>query len=486
MDPVNGVMMQYFEWYVPANASLWNELSMNAGALAAKGITGLWIPPCYKGSGGLNDVGYGVYDLYDLGEFDQKNSIPTKYGTRADFLRALETAKSSGIAVYADIVFNHKDGGDETEKFLAQEVNWDDRNETESGWYLIEAYTKFTFPGRKGKYSGMIWNHECFDALTYNALTKNNDHLYRIKNKTFSTQVSHEHGNDDYLMANDLDTSYDPVRKELLHWAQWFYRLTRIDGFRIDACKHIRFSFFDEWLTSMRTIFNEEFFSVGEYWSGDVNDLHDYISATGGIMSLFDVPLHYNFFTASNSWDQYDMRQILSGTLMEQQPVKAVTFVDNHDTQPCQALESPVQDWFKPLAYALILLRGEGYPCIFYADYFGASYSDKNRNIKIPSVQALLDQLLFARKAYGFGNQEDYFDHPNTIGWTRLGNDAHPGSMAVVLTNGSAGYKDMNMYRSFAVYADCTGNVPGTVKTDERGWATFPCPAGGVSVWLEK
>ena len=38
-------------------------------------------------------------------------------------------------------------------------------------------------------------------------------------------------------------------------------------------------------------------------------------------------------------------------------PELAVTLVDNHDTQPLQALEAPVEAWFKPMAYALILLR---------------------------------------------------------------------------------------------------------------------------------
>ena len=52
-----------------------------------------------------------------------------------------------------------------------------------------------------------------------------------------------------------------------------------------------------------------------------------------------------------------------------------MTLVENHDTQPMQALESPVADWFKPLAYSIILMRAEGYP-IFYPDYYGANYSD--------------------------------------------------------------------------------------------------------------
>jgi hypothetical protein len=43
------------------------------------------MPPAYKGSAGINDVGYGVYDIWDLGEFDQRGGIPTKYGTREEY-----------------------------------------------------------------------------------------------------------------------------------------------------------------------------------------------------------------------------------------------------------------------------------------------------------------------------------------------------------------------------------------------------------------
>lgn len=45
-----------------------------------------------------------------------------------------------------------------------------------------------------------------------------------------------------------------------------------------------------------------------------------------------------------------------------------MTLVANHDTQPLQALEAPVEAWFKPLAYALILLRENGVPSVFYPD----------------------------------------------------------------------------------------------------------------------
>lgn len=37
------------------------------------------------------------------------------------------------------------------------------------------------------------------------------------------------------------------------------------------------------------------------------------------------------------------MSQIFSGTLVEADPFHAVTLVTNHDTQPLQALEAPVE-----------------------------------------------------------------------------------------------------------------------------------------------
>ena len=37
------------------------------------GFSAIWLPHLpYKGVGGIHDNGYGVYDLYHLGEFNQK------------------------------------------------------------------------------------------------------------------------------------------------------------------------------------------------------------------------------------------------------------------------------------------------------------------------------------------------------------------------------------------------------------------------------
>lgn len=84
----NGTMMQYFEWYLPNDGNHWTRLQNDAANLANKGVTAVWIPPAYKGTS-QNDVGYGAYDLYDLGEFNQKGTVRTKYGTKAQLKSAI-------------------------------------------------------------------------------------------------------------------------------------------------------------------------------------------------------------------------------------------------------------------------------------------------------------------------------------------------------------------------------------------------------------
>lgn len=47
--------------------------------------------------------------------------------------------------------------------------------------------------------------------------------------------------------------------------------------------------------------------------------------------SFFDVPLHDNFWRASEAGSKYDLRKILNNTLVSLRPKAAVTFVDNHE-----------------------------------------------------------------------------------------------------------------------------------------------------------
>jgi alpha-amylase len=490
MSDYNGVMMQYFHWYCPEDGSLWNQVAEKALELAKAGITSLWLPPAYKGTGGGMDVGYGIYDLFDLGEFDQKGSVRTKYGTKDEYVRAIQTAQKAGIRIYADVVFNHKLGADLEEEMEATPFSQEDRTETVGEYQHIKAWTHFTFPGRAGKYSKMEWHWWHFDAIDYNAFNEGESAVYLLKGKSFDNNVDLEKGNFDYLMGCDLDMENPEVVGELKYWGEWCYDTTNVDGFRFDAVKHVSAEFFQQWIEHVRNYAKRDLFAVGEYWSYETEALHHFIEATDGKVSLFDAPLHYNFHIASQAGETYDLRQIFDNTLVQQQPALAVTLVDNHDSQPLQSLESIVEAWFKPLAYALILLREAGYPCIFYGDYYGAHYKDnkdgEEYEIWMESHQFLIDKFLHARQTYAYGEQQDYFDHPSSIGWTRMGNDEHPGGMAVVISNGEGGSKWMNIGHPNSTYIDLTEHIEASITTNDDGCADFHCNGGSVSVWVQK
>jgi alpha-amylase len=63
-----------------------------------------------------NSNGYDTYDLFDLGEFDQKGSVRTKFGTQEQYAKAVAVLHEPGIQAYVDIVLNHKGGADEMER----------------------------------------------------------------------------------------------------------------------------------------------------------------------------------------------------------------------------------------------------------------------------------------------------------------------------------------------------------------------------------
>lgn len=144
----NGVLLQGFHWYIKPEEKLWKQLQEKVKSYKEMGFSAIWLPPAYKGVGGIHDNGYGVYDLYDLGEFNQKGSIETKYGTKEDYLACIQAFQKAGIDVYGDIVLNHKMGADGTEIVNAKEVNRQNTNEIISGDEQIKVYTLFTFPGR--------------------------------------------------------------------------------------------------------------------------------------------------------------------------------------------------------------------------------------------------------------------------------------------------------------------------------------------------
>jgi len=163
-------------------------------------------------------------------------------------------------------------------------------------------------------------------------------------------------------------------------------------------------------------------------------------------------------------------------------PQDAVTFVDNHDTQIGQSLESWVSREFKVHAYALILLRDKGHPCVFFGDLY------PNKECYDAETASGLRVLLKIRKNIASGPVTDYWENKNYIGWIRRG-QGHK-IFAAIISNADSSSSEPHTIRMFvgkdygqATFRNVfTPRSPG-VEVSLGGWGDFPCARGRVAVW---
>lgn len=456
----NQTLMQYFEWYLPHDGQHWTRLAENAPHLAHLGISHVWMPPAFKATN-EKDVGYGVYDLFDLGEFNQKGTVRTKYGFKEDYLQAIQALKAQGIQPMADVVLNHKAAADHREAFQVIEVDPVDRTVELGEPFTINGWTSFTFDGRQDTYNDFHWHWYHFTGTDYDAKRrKSGIYLIQGDNKGWANEelVDNENGNYDYLMYADLDFKHPEVIQNIYDWADWFMETTGVAGFRLDAVKHIDSFFMRNFIRDMKEKYGDDFYVFGEFWNPDKEANLDYLEKTEEHFDLVDVRLHQNLFEASQAGANYDLRGIFTDSLVELKPDKAVTFVDNHDTQRGQALEST---------------------CVFYGDYYGISGQYAQEDFK-----EILDRLLAIRKDLAYGEQNDYFDHANCIGWVRSGAE-NQSPIAVLISNDQENSKSMFVGQEWTnqTFVDLLGNHQGQVTIDEEGYGQFPVSARSVSVW---
>ncbi|KAI1266390.1 glycoside hydrolase family 13 protein [Xylariaceae sp. FL1019] len=485
--PENMTMMQGFEWYVPADQKHWKRLSKHIPQLKTWGIDNVWIPPACKGSSTQGN-GYDIYDLYDLGEFDQKGSVETKWGSFDELLQLCDEAKKNGVGLYFDAVLNHRFAADRTEKCQAIEVDPEDRDKNVSDQYEIDAWVGYDFPGRGDKYSKQKYHWYHFSGVDYNARNQQTA-IYKImgdKSKGWAEDgdVDGEKGNYDFLMGSDLDYSHPEVEADVLAWGRWLAKTVPLKGIRFDAIKHYSEDFLRKFINTLDDTFGEGWFFVGEFWKDSLEDMQDYLDRMGRKFSLFDAPLVYNFSEISQTADA-DLRKVFDDTLVARAPVNAVTLVMNHDTQPYQALEAPIADWFKPLAYSLILLRNSGYPCVFYGDLYGMKCENPIAPMNGGSV---LPKLMLARKLYAYGKQADYFDFATCLGWVRYGTWDRPFGCATVISNAGSGEKRMHVGEMHAgeVWTDVLGWSDREVTIGDDGFGLFVCGQTSVSVFVNR
>lgn len=304
-NPWNGnVVFQGFWW------GCWNEnypqdwytfLAKLSPRLRELGFDGIWIPSPTKGWEGLDDMGYGVYDHYDLGDKNQKNTVATRFGTKDSLLRFIAVAHANGLEVYPDIVLNHVIGG-----------------ETDASAPEGDKYKKFRYTGYAGENTGRWakdhWNfhpnpdHNCQQGDECGTLL-GADICY----------LDNQHGgggNGQYMLGQARE------------WLVWFKKQTDADGFRLDAVKHFPAYVVEDVLYNAMGGSNQ-FFCAGEHVSG-AKQLDDWANATQNRCGTFDFSLRNALAAMIQQGGAFDMGSLPSA--QQQNRLKTSPFLNNHDT----------------------------------------------------------------------------------------------------------------------------------------------------------
>lgn len=255
--------------------------------------------------------------------------IESRQGTREQFAAMNDACDEAGVQVIADAVINHMSGF-----------------ESGVGWAGTE-FTQYDYPGLF-----------TYDDFHHCGLTPNDD----IGDYTDAEQVQ----NCELLNLADLDTSSEYVRGTLRAYLADLVTLG-VDGFRIDAAKHMASGDIGAILSGLPAsvwIIQEVIRSGNEPIQPE-----DYLA--NGAVFEFAYMREIQGIVRGSSWNYFLKLGTGTGFVPDEY---AVPFVTNHDTERNgQALTYKAGADYQ-LATVLMILQGYGSPMV----YTGYSFSDKD------------------------------------------------------------------------------------------------------------
>jgi len=285
----------------------------------------IWLPQLSKSTGGM---GYLPTNY---------SNLDTDLGTKTRLTELVNTFHKNGARVIADIVINH----------AVASQGWCDYNAT----YNFGEYGSFKPDG------SYICNT---DEMNYSASAGSC--------KGYATGGADDGYGDEanYPDGRDWDHTNAQVRDMFKAYLKWLHNVVKIDGVRYDYCKGYHNSHINDYNRAAET-----YFSVMEYWDGNVNTLQDRLNDAGWNTTTFDFATKYQAFNNGIASDYY---QGLRGAGLPGagKARYAVTFVDSHDSfqrdnnELCGEGNSMSLCRDKVLQCNAYMLSMPGVPCVFW------------------------------------------------------------------------------------------------------------------------
>ncbi|MCP4422086.1 MAG: alpha-amylase, partial [Chloroflexi bacterium] len=304
------------------------------------GVTGIWLMPI------MVSPSYHGYDVVDYFQID------ASYGTNEDFIRLMEEAHARGIHVIVDLVMNHTATG---HPWFVESKNPDS---DKRDWYVWEDES----PGYRGPWGQGVW-HSSADGYYYGVF---------------------------WSGMPDLNYENPEVTAAMQEIIQFWLEEMGVDGFRLDAIKHMveegqiqenSYATHD-WLEEFYTFYkdvNPNSFTVGEAWTS-TQQVVDYTGDEVDIAFQFDLAL--DILNSS----KVGLAPIYSKTqqeVVDSFPANQyATFITNHDQN--RVMSQLDEDEAKARLAASLLLTAPGVPFIYYGEEIGQIGNKPDEDIRLP------------------------------------------------------------------------------------------------------
>ena len=372
----------------------------------------VWLPPSSKSTGGTG---------YHPTQYSNQNSDWGSQKELIEFINRMHTANSK---VIADIVINHAGNKSAWGDFFPQNFGEYGTFHPDVTW--ISTWDEINSDPEAGDWRGKATGYE--------------DGGYN--------------GQDNYGAARDWAHAKTEVQDMMKAYLKWMKDVIGFDGWRYDYAQGFKGKYIDMYNSA-----SANYFSVVEFWNGDINNIKSYLNDVNWNTLAFDFGTKYSAIQGIADGDY--TKCMASGLLGAGLSKHAVTFVDSHDTYfGCQGgrdnqdeiggCGKSMEDYNKGrvLRANAFILSMPGVPCVFYPHW--KAYSTE------------INPMILARKAVRVHSESKVSDECDRGGY-RATVTGHNGTLVLELgnrvSNSKAGFTEMAAGEGYKIWVK-TNSTP--------------------------
>lgn len=307
----------------------WTTLLKNSGDIGLY-FDMVWLPPSGKSEGGTG---------YHQTQYSNQNSA---WGAKTELVEFIDRMHDANTKVVADIVINHAGCMTSWCDFYPQYFTPYGTFNPDASWIC-----------KTDEVNGQTEDLDCKGAAT-------------------GVDDGGYNGQDNYASARDWAHADTRVQNMMKAYLKWMKNAIGFDGWRYDYAQGFKGKYINMYNSA-----SANYFSVCEFWNGDMSKVKSYLNDCGWNTTVFDFS---NKYCAIQGIADGDYGKCVGSGLQGTGDGRyAVTFVDSHDTYfGCQGgrenndeiggCGKSMEDYNKDrvLAANAYILSHPGIPCVFW------------------------------------------------------------------------------------------------------------------------